>query len=238
MAKIDNIENDIIIKEIGNNKNWADVCKNLNISDNQYNRKRLKDFVKEKNIDISHFVSKFNKTDYELNPKLCENCGNPIPWSNRNGKYCSSSCAASITNVGNHKNKKSKDKFCKNCGKELDSRHKIYCSQECQYNFEQNNYIERWKQGLENGLSGKYGVSDRIRKYLMDKNDCKCEKCGWGEIHPITGNVPLQIHHIDGDATNNNEENLQLLCPNCHCLTENYGALNKHATRVDNRKRW
>jgi predicted HNH restriction endonuclease len=57
-------------------------------------------------------------------------------------------------------------------------------------------------------------------------------------MHPITGNIPLQIHHIDGDATNNKEENLQLLCPNCHTLTENYGSLNKNATRVDTRRRY
>ena len=35
----------------------------------------------------------------------------------------------------------------------------------------------------------------------------------------------------DGDATNNSEDNLQLLCPNCHSLTENYGRLNAKSTR-------
>ena len=72
----------------------------------------------------------------------------------------------------------------------------------------------------------------------MDKYNCSCQECGWNKVHPITGNVPLQIHHIDGDCTNNKEENLQLLCPNCHTLTENYGSLNKNATRIDKRKRY
>jgi predicted HNH restriction endonuclease len=26
----------------------------------------------------------------------------------------------------------------------------------------------------------------------------------------------LQLHHIDGNRENNKEENLTLLCPNCH----------------------
>ena len=32
------------------------------------------------------------------------------------------------------------------------------------------------------------------------------------------------LPHIDG---NNEESNLQLLCPNCHSLTPTFGALNK-----------
>ncbi len=31
---------------------------------------------------------------------------------------------------------------------------------------------------------------------------------------------------------NNSEDNLQLLCPNCHALTENFGSRNKNSKRV------
>lgn len=64
---------------------------------------------------------------------------------------------------------------------------------------------------------------------MLKKHDYKCEKCGWGEINPFTNKTPLQIHHIDGNSLNNKEENLQLLCPNCHSLTENFGSRNKNA---------
>ena len=33
------------------------------------------------------------------------------------------------------------------------------------------------------------------------------------------------------------ESNLQLLCPNCHSLTENFGSRNKNCSRVDKRLR-
>lgn len=68
------------------------------------------------------------------------------------------------------------------------------------------------------------------RKYLFRKYDSKCQKCGWGEINKSTNLVPLQIHHIDGDALNNKVENLELLCPNCHALADNFGSRNKNAT--------
>ena len=85
-------------------------------------------------------------------------------------------------------------------------------------------------------MRGKGGISNHIRKYIFNKNHNACEKCGWGEVNVMTGNVPLQIHHIDGDCMNNKEENLELLCPNCHSLTENYGNLNTDSKRTYRRK--
>ena len=36
---------------------------------------------------------------------------------------------------------------------------------------------------------------------------------------------------------NNQENNLELLCPNCHALTENFGSRNSNCTRIDKRYR-
>lgn len=60
----------------------------------------------------------------------------------------------------------------------------------------------------------------------------KCEKCKnsfWnGE------KIPLEIHHKDGDHLNNELDNLQLLCPNCHFLTDNYCGKNKKNRNISN----
>ena len=49
----------------------------------------------------------------------------------------------------------------------------------------------------------------------------KCECCGISEWNgkPLT----LQLHHINGIHNGNRLSNLQLLCPNCHSQTENFG---------------
>ena len=57
------------------------------------------------------------------------------------------------------------------------------------------------------GLSG-IALNKTIRRYLLEKHNYQCEICGWGEVNIFTGLVPLEIHHIDGDYTNNNESNL------------------------------
>src|SRR5262249_22609440 len=48
----------------------------------------------------------------------------------------------------------------------------------------------------------------------------RCEKCGLTDW--LGSPIPLELHHRDGDRSNNTLPNLQLLCPNCHALTGNY----------------
>lgn len=118
-------------------------------------------------------------------------------------------------------------KVCLNCGKKLTESQTKYCCRDCRSAFEQNEYISLWKTGKVDGRSGQTDISKYIRSYLLDLTDHRCQKCGWGEINPTTGRVPLHIHHIDGDYRNCVETNLQVLCPNCHSLTPNFGSLNK-----------
>lgn len=55
------------------------------------------------------------------------------------------------------------------------------------------------------------------------KRECQnCHNSEWmGE------KIMLEIHHIDGDKTNNNDDNIMILCPNCHSLTDNYKSKNR-----------
>jgi hypothetical protein len=128
-------------------------------------------------------------------------------------------------------------RHCLNCGKELDYSAKKYCSSDCQAQYEYSSYIERWKNGEESGNVSRCGISNHIRRYLFEKYNSKCQRCGWGEVNSFTKLVPLQVHHIDGNCINNNEDNLQLLCPNCHSLTDTYGSLNANSSRAYRRQK-
>ena len=55
----------------------------------------------------------------------------------------------------------------------------------------------------------------------------KCEKCGWHEKPLGAEYSPCELHHKDGDSHNHRRENLEMVCPNCHSLTESYRAKNK-----------
>lgn len=126
---------------------------------------------------------------------------------------------------------------CLNCGKELVKYQQKYCSHNCQLSFQRKEYITRWKNSEESGLRGQKDLSVHVREYLLEKFNHRCQKCGWGEINPTTGRIPLEIHHIDGDYRNCAENNLEVLCPNCHSLTPNFGSLNKEGRGETNTRK-
>lgn len=64
----------------------------------------------------------------------------------------------------------------------------------------------------------------KYRLFNSGLKERKCECCGLTEWNGKP--APLELHHIDGDNTNNSFENLQILCPNCHAQTINYCSKN------------
>lgn len=125
--------------------------------------------------------------------------------------------------------------YCLNCNSLIKSKNK-YCSNKCQQEYQYTKYINEWKNGLKSGMRGDYQISMYIKTYLFKKFNYKCSKCGWSKTNPFTGNIPLEIDHIDGNYKNNNEDNLILLCPNCHSLTETYKGANLNSGRKSRSK--
>jgi len=74
------------------------------------------------------------------------------------------------------------------------------------------------------------------RNFLARETNGKCELCGWGEVNPFSGKVPLEVHHKDGDKNNNSRDNLQILCPNCHALTDNFSFNGRRHSEENRRK--
>ena len=238
MKKFKELNLEEIKQAISQSETLAGVLHLLECHDNTSNRDSLKKAIQDNDIDVSHLKTKTSKKLYLENPKYCKHCGKEIPYEKRENDFCNSSCAASFNNKGvcKHGQKKPEHSYCLNCGKEItSSRH--FCDNTCYAEYERKQYIERWKRGEETGIIGEDGIATAVRKYMFEKHNNACQKCGWNQVNPFTGVVPLQIHHIDGDCKNNQENNLELLCPNCHALTENFGSRNGNCTRIDKRYR-
>lgn len=70
--------------------------------------------------------------------------------------------------------------------------------------------------------------SFKLKKRLFSSQlkPMSCECCGWSQ-KTTSGYLPLELHHINGDRHDNRIENLQILCPNCHSLTDNHRGRNR-----------
>jgi len=65
-----------------------------------------------------------------------------------------------------------------------------------------------------------YHSINSIRRVLLNERGNKCEMCGITEW--LNKPIKIDMHHIDGNRSNNECDNLQLLCPNCHSCTFNF----------------
>ena len=63
-----------------------------------------------------------------------------------------------------------------------------------------------------------YNLKNRLLKEGLKER--RCERCGRTEWEGV--DIPIELHHINGKHNDNRLENLQILCPNCHALTDNY----------------
>jgi len=181
------------------------------------------------------FCSNECKSDFYRNKSgkncSCKNCGKEVYRLNKEIKktknvFCSHSCSASFNNKGSRKyGNREHYKQCCNCGKEKNSSVSKCCSRKCNVDYQYKNYIDKWLNGKETGVKG-FGISIYIRRYLFELRGKKCEICGWNKEHPITKQPPVHIDHINGNWEDNRLENLRILCPNCHSLTETFGSHN------------
>ena len=79
---------------------------------------------------------------------------------------------------------------------------------------------QAWNRGQKLKDWSKYTKTNSLKKHLIKERGHKCELCKLTEWQ--NQSIVLEVHHKDGDRTNNELENLNLLCCNCHATTPNW----------------
>lgn len=119
---------------------------------------------------------------------------------------------------------------CVACGKEQPNKKNTmnkFCSNRCQADHRQEHLVKKWR---ETGRIGKA----TLKRYLAETYGDVCAVCGINEWQgkPIV----LELEHINGMSWDSNEDNVCLICPNCHSQTETYKGKNvgngRHYRRV------
>ena len=133
-----------------------------------------------------------------------------------NAKFCSLFCVAKHRHS---KKEKEPNVECAYCGKEIyrspsqikaSNTETFFCCRE------HKDKAQRLESGITEAHPDHYGTGDHYRSYrskAFRNKETTCEKCERELPKPI-----LHIHHKDGDRTNNEIQNLEVLCPTCHEL--------------------
>jgi len=153
-------------------------------------------------------------------------------------KFCSRSCAARYNNMLSPKRKQegtcnrcsevcpAASFFCNSCLNKIEDMNISRSSSLKRTNRLKNQIrIEQWLTRKWRGGTD-YGLSTIVRRYLIDQAHHACVRCRWSIPHPDTGEVPLEINHIDGNGLNHSPDNVEVLCANCHSLTSSYRGRN------------
>lgn len=187
---------------------------------------------------------------YKPRIKVCPHCKKEYTANYNTQKYCSLSCVASANNA-----RRRGKNYAKTFAKEqeiITAAAEVYSMAELlrklglkahggnydnmkrklqQLNVDTSHWRgAAWSRDQQLKDWSNYTNSSRLKPHLIKIRGHVCECCKlerWLDS-PIT----LEVHHIDGDRTNNDITNLQLLCPNCHSVTDSWKGRNKNSKKT------
>lgn len=160
-------------------------------------------------MELIKFTDKYG-TKRKGYKKVCESCEDEYVVSKaryEKSKFCSKECR----NKGNEREKSTLT--CPVCNETfirlnstLKAKSGIYfCSVVCK------DKAATISQGIEQIWPSFYGTGKDAYRKLFTKKELKCKRCGFDEFKEC-----VDVHHIDGDHTNNDKNNLMPLCSCCH----------------------
>ena len=201
-----------IINIIKNSSSKAEVIESLKLNKNSgYSYKILNKYIKENDIDISHFT--FSKSSYKI-----EDLINAVKNSLTISEVCRK--LKIKENGGNFKSINNKIKINK-----IDISHFTGKAWNTGDRFIHNGIKYSTIDILvENSTYSRYHLKNRlINEGLIEYKCLICDNRGeW-----LNNKLVLQLDHINGKNDDNRIENLRLLCPNCHSQTSTFSGNNQ-----------
>ena len=145
--------------------------------------------------------------------KTCETCNKDFYLRTsyfKNGEHLGRFCSKECYDIWQRKEQKISQ--CKYCGKDIiisaRNRHtnnNTFCDRTCYSKYRQRDQYGKFIDGEISGIKHRPLAFDY---YQINE----CSICGYNKFTDI-----LQVHHKDGNKLNNDPNNLEILCPNCHC---------------------
>ena len=175
---------------------------------------------------------------YYKNPNYCLYCNNMIivgenevVAKTRKKKFCNKQC---LFNYRNENMNTEHHRVCQICGNKIAHSNQSNLCVSCFKKTQANEKIRIWKETGNTGCGTSSTLRNCIRDYIFEKQNKQCSICHmdaqWNgkDLHFI-------LDHIDGDAANNFEDNLRLICPNCDSQLDTYKSRNKNSARSHRR---
>lgn len=127
-----------------------------------------------------------------------------------------------------------KNTFCKECSKLIYSTSRSGMCVDCYNKTRKEAKIEKWLKTGDTNCKVSSTIRGCIREYILDRQENKCSICGI--INEWNGKrLNFVLDHIDGDASNNMQDNLRLICPNCDSQLPTFKSRNKNSARSHRR---
>lgn len=149
-------------------KKIGDIYDYYSVSDSSKNIKYVREIANEINFDLNVYKQRKHPTHF------CLNCGKEL--KNKKNKFCCSSCSATYNNLkrppmSDETKKKISEalkidtqKFCLNCGKELNIKQTKFCGLKCQGEYNKHKYKKHYE-NLICQCCGKNFIGLTGRKY-------------------------------------------------------------------------
>jgi hypothetical protein len=170
------------------------------------------------NADGNPEPSPGNREGAETRHGVCLVCDELITGKQKTAKYCSRECRRKS------RRKPKAARFCKKCENSIPdglNSNATFCSSRCRAAYHSINFRVKagaiknpgvGSGGAQWGKSNhryKTGIGSYSKK-VFDAFDNSCKRCG------STDKSRLLVHHVDHDRTNNELNNLEILCKKCH----------------------